>query len=330
MSFRPHATWTLILLNVAVFLMNPTTGDIDDGDKLYAMGALRRELIWNGEYWRFLTPMFLHIGLPHLILNNLSLYNLGPMIEQWAGTNRFLLIYFLAGFTGSVACLLGHDVGSAGASGGVFGLMGGALAVLYVQYYRDWGDVVRSPMGRQVAFWTLINFGFGLSSARICNWAHFGGWLGGMAACAWFAPDFLRRRREHRRALWGAGFLLALAVCTAYAVYPFRNGRYYSTRAQRAWQAGAYQQAYSDYERAISLGDTWPGATYNIALAALQLERNTEAARYLEAFVELEPDHAGAWALLAETRDRIGDPAGARQARERLVRLKATDRGEGH
>src|SRR5699024_11672752 len=60
-------------------------------------------IIENGEWWRIVTSMFLHIGIFHILMNMLAVYYLGSVVERIYGAFRFLIIYFLAGIGGGLA-----------------------------------------------------------------------------------------------------------------------------------------------------------------------------------------------------------------------------------
>ncbi len=333
---RPYAVYMILALNVTVFAMQSFSGGSTDAETLYRMGALSPHYVWAGEYWRFLTPLFLHIGPVHLLVNCVSLYQIGPSLERWAGTYRFLGIYFLSAFGGSVACLLGHDVGGAGASGGVFGLLGGVLTVLYVQFYRDWMAVLRSPIGSQVAFWTGVNFFYGLTVGGVCNWAHFGGWLTGAVACAWWAADFLRRsKREARVRGVAVVFVLLLGAGAVYAAHPFGNPRYHAFRGDRACARQDWSAALAEYETAFQRGETSPTLVWRLAVVSGRLGRLGEAQRYFESYTVVRPGDPAGWVMLARICHERGDLEAERQAERRAVdlmeaagRLKAT--GETH
>jgi len=130
----------------------------------------------TGEVWRLVTSGFLHYGLTHLLFNMLSLYFLGSMLEPAIGRVRFLVIYFvsiLAGSFGGVLLQGPADVG-AGASGGVFGLLGAAIIVL-----RSRGI---DPMASGLPLWLGLNLVFTFSIASISVGAHLGGLAGGVLA----------------------------------------------------------------------------------------------------------------------------------------------------
>jgi membrane associated rhomboid family serine protease len=108
------------------------------------LAQLRRspEMYSSGEWWRFLTPLFVHSeGWPQIIFNGLCLAILGPMVERRYGPYRCLALYFVSGFVGELAGLAWKPTG-AGASVACCGLLGG-LAIW--RWLRD-----RTPRGRIV------------------------------------------------------------------------------------------------------------------------------------------------------------------------------------
>ena len=86
----------------------------------------------TGEWWRVLTSGFLHIGPIHLLFNMMALWVLGRDLETVLGRGRFLALYLVSLLGGAAAVMLFYapDEPVAGASGAVFGLMGGLVVVL--------------------------------------------------------------------------------------------------------------------------------------------------------------------------------------------------------
>lgn len=121
---------TLIAVNVIIFLitMLPFIGGY-----VYALGIGDNYLIAAGEWWRFITPMFLHAGMMHLLFNMFSLFLFGPELERLCGRVRFLTIYFLAGIFGTFSSYFLHDMNfrHVGASGAIFGILGAFGALVY-------------------------------------------------------------------------------------------------------------------------------------------------------------------------------------------------------
>lgn len=127
-------TGVLIAVNVAMYVVTAiAAGDLLDNEQsmLFFDLALIPSLVDAGEWWRLLSSAFLHFGLLHIGLNLLNLFILGPDLEGYFGKARFLALYLVSAFGGSVAVLLfSGNVVAAGASGAVFGLLGAALVVL--------------------------------------------------------------------------------------------------------------------------------------------------------------------------------------------------------
>jgi membrane associated rhomboid family serine protease len=190
---RPIVTQAMIAINVAVFVVAIALGDNLSGrgrgsngllDDIGVFGPFVAEL---NEWYRIVTAGFGHFGILHLGLNMYALFALGPTLERSLGWRRFLLLYMVALLGGSFGALLAEPTAlTAGASGAVFGLMGGLLAG-----QRSLGiDVWRSGLGPTLLLNLVISFGFpGISV---------GGHLGGLAAgyvCGWVNYELTRRKR---------------------------------------------------------------------------------------------------------------------------------------
>ena len=81
------------------------------------MHAQDNGLIRAGQWWRLITPVFLHANLLHLVSNNYSLNSLGPAVEMLSGRPRFLTVYTASAVAGSAASFLFSPAPSVGASG---------------------------------------------------------------------------------------------------------------------------------------------------------------------------------------------------------------------
>jgi rhomboid protease GluP len=143
------------------------------------LGAQMNTLVAQGEYWRLLAAMFLHIGLAHLAFNGWALYSLGRDVEAFYGSRRFAAIYFLAGLFGNVAFyLFGDRVLSAGASGAIFGLVGAEIA-FFLRNRQLFGSLGRQRL-MNLAILVGINLVYGFVGAGINNLAHLGGLFAGL------------------------------------------------------------------------------------------------------------------------------------------------------
>ena len=203
-------TMVLLGINVGVYLLGVLLGAAtgDRGAFLRA-GAMIPALVAQGEWWRLLTAMFLHISTLHLLLNSLALYIFGAMVESAFGRLRFLALYLLTGFAGSAASFaFGNPaIAAAGASGAIFGLLGAWLAY---NLRRHSLSLARSNV--QGALMLIgLNLVLGFTLPGIDNLAHIGGLVAGIAAGA-AAEGFGRRAM---RTLTQAGGLAIIALASA-------------------------------------------------------------------------------------------------------------------
>src|SRR5690606_22950316 len=131
----PIFTYILIAINVTVFLVDTVMAYTGVGFRgiglLTLLGAKNNAAILVGEYWRLITPLFLHGGILHLGFNSYFLYIVGQQIERAYGRTRFLALYFVSGFAATIASFALSSADSIGASGALFGLIGAWIPLLY-------------------------------------------------------------------------------------------------------------------------------------------------------------------------------------------------------
>lgn len=172
-------SYALIAINALIWLITYFYGKMYDVNANMIFGAKFNPLIMEGQYWRLITPIFLHGGLLHLAVNSYSLYAVGPTVEKLYGPARIAVIYLVAGIMGNVASFIFSINPSVGASGAIFGLLG---ALLYMGHkYRDF---FRRTIGRDVIVTIVFNIAYGFTQSGIDNYAHIGGLIGGYLA-AW-------------------------------------------------------------------------------------------------------------------------------------------------
>ncbi|WP_339228125.1 rhomboid family intramembrane serine protease [Oceanobacillus sp. FSL K6-2867] len=176
---KPYFTYLLIAINIFLFILLEMKGGSTSIDTLIEMGAKYNPSIIDGEWWRIVSSMFLHIGFLHLLMNMLAVYYLGTAIERIFGRSRFLFIYFLAGIGGGLASFAFTTHVSAGASGAIFGLFG-ALLFFGIIYKR----IFFQTMGSNILIILLINVVLGFSIEQIDMGAHIGGLIAGFLASA--------------------------------------------------------------------------------------------------------------------------------------------------
>lgn len=153
------------------------------------------------EPWRMVTALFVHSpsSFLHILLNMVSLYLFGPIVERLLGRVRYLALYLISGFGGSVAVLLiapGTPV--VGASGAIFGLLG----AFFVIARRLGGN------SSQILIVIVINLGIGFLPGTNIAWqAHLGGLITGAAIALVFL--LTRRTSQRRIQIVGVGGIFA-------------------------------------------------------------------------------------------------------------------------
>ncbi|WP_369245918.1 rhomboid family intramembrane serine protease [Streptomyces sp. R41] len=239
-STVPLVTYALIGLNVLAYLAELVRTSVVDRFEMLGAGLLgpdgghymwqspypsdfHPEGVVDGEWYRLLTGAFLHLpptegtfGILHIVMNMVSLWNIGRVVEAQLGRARYITLYLLSALGGSVLVLLiAPDTPTLGASGAIFGL-GAAYYVMARRLGADMRSVNRFMAG--LLIWLLI-------SAGLTSWqGHLGGLLaGGVVTFAYaYAP------RDHRRtpiqAAACAGLLILLVVSALGKVMELKNG----------------------------------------------------------------------------------------------------------
>ena len=186
-------TYGLIAVTLLVFLAQVLSQSVLGFDLVSLMGAKDNIAIATGQVWRFITPMFIHGGYFHLLINLYSLYAIGPVVERFFGPWRTLALYLLSGTAGVLLSVSFSSYRSVGSSGSIFGLLGSLGAFLYAN--RSTFGQAGTIQLRQIVLVALFNLGLGLSPG-IDNWGHLGGLIFG-AGLTWFTgPNFALMRDE--------------------------------------------------------------------------------------------------------------------------------------
>jgi rhomboid protease GluP len=238
------AIWCFTAYQAAVMVGARTPGDVlanivanamsvQDKDSnalstvLLTYGAKDNQLILQGQYWRFITPIFLHENALHVGLNMLNFAILGVMIERMVGHLRFLFLYLITGILSSIASFyFAPQAISIGASGAIFGLVGAYSA--FVLVHRRAFPFFGIPALLWLVLIIGINLSIGLFVANVDNYAHVGGLVSGFLLGELFMPlytlspeqtlvDTHRLARRWPLALLTLGGTLGLAIIAVYA-----------------------------------------------------------------------------------------------------------------
>jgi rhomboid protease GluP len=229
-------TYLLLTINIAVYLWmvthhvdwnKPTEYD------LIRYGANQPWSVLHGEWWRLLTATFVHVGFVHIACNMWCLWNLGILGEPLIGPFGMIAVYLLTGIAGNLLSMASDVIATAfthnpsflvlevgaGASGAVFGIAGILIVLLSNrQLPFPWEELRR--LRSMVIKFAAINLVIGLSTAihnfgiRIDNFAHIGGFLGGLALGVPLSPRMTAGRARYlgRQKVTFAAACLVLAL----------------------------------------------------------------------------------------------------------------------
>lgn len=167
----------LIAINVIVFLIMWLVDSDISSMTLIHFGAKANFLIVDGQWYRLITPMFLHVDFFHLLFNSMALASFGTETELIFGKTKFLIIYFVSGLSGSIGSLIFSQSVSAGASGAIFGLIGANIYLLTLNR-----ELYKRVFGNSILVLLVINLIYGITNPLIDDSAHIAGFIGGFLA----------------------------------------------------------------------------------------------------------------------------------------------------
>ncbi len=187
----------LIAVNVIYFLYLEMNGSTEDSQFMVSHGAMYAPLvIERGEYYRLITSTFMHFGINHIMNNMLILFILGDNLERALGHIKYLFFYLICGVGANVASMIinlsGYrNVVSAGASGAIFGVIGGLLYAVAVNRGQ-----LEDLSTRQLVVVILCSLYFGFTSTGVDNAAHIAGLIIGiiMGVVLYRRPRYGRSR----------------------------------------------------------------------------------------------------------------------------------------
>ncbi|MGA9225200.1 MAG: rhomboid family intramembrane serine protease [Mesobacillus sp.] len=127
--FYPIVT---LIISIHILLYLATTIPFLPSRYLFELLSGVNLYIVNGEYWRLITPMFMHAGFAHMLFNSFSLVLFGPALEQLLGRTKFILLYLATGIAANIATLTIEPLTytHVGSSGAIFGLFGFYIAII--------------------------------------------------------------------------------------------------------------------------------------------------------------------------------------------------------
>ncbi|OZU89966.1 rhomboid family intramembrane serine protease [Virgibacillus indicus] len=318
---KPFLIYILLAINVLIFILLETNGGSGSIETLIEFGAkYNPAIIEEGEWWRIVSSMFLHIGFLHLFMNMLAVYYLGALAERIYGSWRFLIIYFLAGIGGGLASFAFSPHVSAGASGALFGLFGALLffGLIYKKIFFQ-------TMGKNILLLIVINIVIGFTIPQIDMGAHLGGLIAGFIASA---IVHLPKKRAFLKQF--IAFVMFFVLAGGLAVFGTANNMesqaYLLMKIEELNKDNKYEEvvdiatvaldkrgdmenlilfqrsyayielnkidpAIEDLESSIKLDDSIPEAYYNLALLYINRQETEKAEEAIIKAYEMKPEN---------------------------------------
>jgi membrane associated rhomboid family serine protease len=202
----PFATFGLIAVNVAVYLIQISVGDGANEAIIGTFGATPSQIARTAPHvgWfvadsTLLTCMFLHEGWDHILGNMIFLFVFGDDIEEALGRWRFLAFYLLSGVAGSLAYVAANahsDVPLIGASGAIAGILGAYMLIrpcakvaVFVMFL-----VTRIPAWMVIGLWAFLQVVHlaGKDNDGVAYMAHVGGLVAGVLLFLALRPSHVR------------------------------------------------------------------------------------------------------------------------------------------
>lgn len=317
---KPMLTYLLIFLNLLVFAWLESQGGSTNTLTLIQYGAKYNPAIIDGDWWRILSSMFLHIGFIHIGMNMLALYYLGNPVERMYGTTRFAVIYFVSGIIGGITSFALTPSVAAGASGAIYGLFGALLffGVVHKKLFYQ-------TMGPNLLWIIALNIVFSFSIPQVDMGAHLGGLLGGFLASA---VVHFPQKRYIAMQLVAFGFVIVFGVgmagyglsdednhydprLQAQVAQEYANkGNYdlairivnetlhntegsadlYFSRAYAYSKKGNGNKALEDLKKSVSMRPSFALAHYNLSVIYQHKQNLKKALEHAREAVDLSPD----------------------------------------
>lgn len=171
----------IIAVNVIYFLYLELAGSTDDLNFMVEQGAMYAPYVVEyKEYYRLFTSIFMHFGIDHILNNMVILFVLGDNLERALGKLKYLLFYIVCGVGANIISMQFNisqyrHVVSAGASGAIFGVIGGLLYAVVVNRGQ-----LEDLSTRQLVMVIGCSLYFGFTGSGVDNVAHVSGLILGI------------------------------------------------------------------------------------------------------------------------------------------------------
>jgi rhomboid protease GluP len=321
-THSPVLVAALLTLNVLIFLLETLTGGSTNTLNLIRFGAQYGPSVEAGEYWRFITAAFLHIGILHILVNGFCLWELGRPLERLYGSAQFGFTYLVSGAAGSLFSFFAHEfiaprTVSAGASGAIFGVAG-AMVIAGRRFEHLVPENFHKVFGVGVLPFIAFNLYYGFTHSGIDNFAHLGGVLAGV-----FCGLVLKPQEETRRQGWIAvsGFLTLVLI--AFGIQ-YRAARSYARALRTATEmldANRLPEAEQALSGILKRGEQDPRVHVLEGTLKFRQGHTEEGISEIRRAFQLSPRFAPAHRVLGSIYVAQGNPEAAASQYRSAIRL---------
>lgn len=326
-----YSTIILVILNCILFIITEFYGGSGDIFNLIKMGAKVGALIWDGEYFRLVASLFLHMGIAHLLFNMFFLILFGPFIEKGWGSSKLLFIYISSGLIGNLLSLkYSHSI-STGSSGAVLGVIGALLVFLIINkksIEKNFFLLTMSFLFIFVIFTAYSTFFL----KGIDNMAHIGGFLWGILTGIYFSVSQFADSNpgKHFKFLT---FLLLFII----SVYLLATGlepqqwiirKNYQYLGNENYLKENFNMAISFYEKSLSFDDNDKDTLRALGVAYIQAGQLKKGIFLWEKLLKCNPDDSNVrknlariYIILADNENNEGFKDLAEALYEKAIKL---------
>jgi membrane associated rhomboid family serine protease len=210
-GYFPYVSYTLIAINILVFLYELSLGEAGQGQFFTTYGNIPAEITKGIDLHTLFSSLFLHGGWMHLIGNMLFLWVFADNIEATVGHLKFLLFYLLGGIAASYGQAVidtASMVPSVGASGSISACLGAymlmfprsQIKVLVLIFFRSFNMAALYFLGLWIVQQVISGYGALATTAQqggVAYWAHIAGFVFGIVAGLWFKKQVHYQPQAH-------------------------------------------------------------------------------------------------------------------------------------
>ncbi|MGV3041470.1 rhomboid family intramembrane serine protease [Staphylococcus rostri] len=297
-------TYSLIAINILIWIVItwflPHGSDIE----IINLGALAHFNVVHGEWYRLISSMFLHLDIEHLILNMMSLYIFGKLVESYTSSLKMLGIYFVSGMIGNLFTLAFITTSlSVGASGAIFGLLGALIALLTISKLYDRKSIF------QLLIAAVVMAVISLLVRNVNIVAHLGGLVGGILAVYLYYFYHTFKKGFY----WLVGLTVLTIVLLLVKTFLTPDENIYNQIIQDQMHANHYGEAKEMVQQTIDKGYADDMTYYLSGMIIAAQDSKAEAVAEWERGLRTFPNSVQLNYIMAITNRSLGDEKSAKK-----------------